>query len=64
MLQDAVPLAIELLNSSAMQTASANVQHVAQWVPGLWTAFAGIARAVQAAEKAGAEVKGLLNWKA
>lgn len=58
MLQDAVPLAIELLKSFAMQTASDNMHHVAQWVPALWTAFAGIARAEKTVEKAGAKVKG------
>lgn len=45
MLLDAVPLVIELLKSFAMQTASDDMYHMAQWLSALWTAFAGIARA-------------------
>lgn len=63
MLQDAVPLAIELLEPFAMQTASDNTHHVTPWVSALRTAFAGVARLEKAAEKAGAKVKRSLNWE-
>lgn len=56
-------MAMELLKPSAVLPVHDNVQQVAQWESALWAAFAGIARAEKAAEKAGVKVKGSLSCK-